>query len=121
MIKQEVIERIREQTDIVELVSGYVPLKKVGRNWRGLCPFHAERSPSFYVSPERQSYHCFGCGAGGTAISFVMAQEKLEFPEAVKFLARRLGIEVETAAGAGRNQALYDACEEATRFFEQPV
>ncbi|MEO0086126.1 MAG: DNA primase [candidate division WOR-3 bacterium] len=121
MIRQEVLDRIRDQTDIVELISGYVQLKRVGRNYRGLCPFHAERSPSFYVSQERQSYHCFGCGAGGTAVSFVMAQEKLEFPEAVRFLAARLGIEVEVERSPGRNRPLYDACERAAVFFEEQL
>jgi DNA primase len=119
MIKPEVIERIRQETDIVELIGAYLPLKKVGRNYRGLCPFHSERSPSFYVSPERQSYHCFGCGAGGTAISFIMQYEKLDFPDAVRFLARRLGIRVEEETKSGRNQLLYEACERAARFFEQ--
>lgn len=118
MIKPEIIDRIRQETDIVDLVGSYVPLKKVGRNYRGLCPFHAERSPSFYVSPERQSYHCFGCGAGGTAITFVMAYEKLEFPEAVKFLAKRLGITVEEERGDENRQTLYDICERVTRFYE---
>ncbi|MCR4423260.1 MAG: DNA primase [candidate division WOR-3 bacterium] len=119
MIKPEVIERIRQETDIVELISGYVALKKVGRNYRGLCPFHAERSPSFYVSPERQSYHCFGCGAGGTAITFVMQYEKMEFPEAVKFLAKRLGITVEEERGGDKHQTLYDVCEKVSRFYEE--
>lgn len=118
MIKNEVIEEIRNRVDIVDLIGGYLPLKKVGRNYRGLCPFHPDKSPSFYVNPERQSYHCFGCGAGGTAISFVMAQEKLEFPDAVRALGKRLGIEVSTDEGQGRNQALYDACEGAAAFFE---
>uniref|UniRef100_A0A7C4G9X8 DNA primase n=1 Tax=candidate division WOR-3 bacterium TaxID=2052148 RepID=A0A7C4G9X8_UNCW3 len=121
MIRQEVLDRIREQTDIVELISNYVPLRRVGRNYRGLCPFHAERSPSFYVSQERQSYHCFGCGAGGTAISFVMAQEKLEFPEAVRFLAAKLGIQVDVEKSVGRNQPLYDACEQAAKFYEEQL
>ncbi len=119
MIKQEVIERIRQETDIVELINSYVPLKKVGRYYRGLCPFHAERSPSFYVSPERQSYHCFGCGAGGTAITFVMAYEKLEFPEAVRFLGKRLGITVEEERRGGDSAFIYEVCEKATRFFEE--
>ncbi len=118
MIKNEVIEEIRSRVDIVELVGSYVPLKRVGRNFRGLCPFHPDKSPSFYVNPERQSYHCFGCGAGGTAISFVMAQEKLEFPDAVRLLGKRLGIEVASDTGHSRNQALYDACENAALFFE---
>ncbi len=119
MIKPEVIERIRQETDIVELISGYVALKKVGRNYRGLCPFHVERSPSFYVSPERQSYHCFGCGAGGTAITFVMQYEKMEFPEAVKFLAKRLGITIEEERGGDKRQTLYDVCEKVSRFYEE--
>lgn len=121
MIKQETIEQVRASTDIVDLVGGYVPLKKVGRNWRGLCPFHSDRSPSFYVNPERQTYHCFGCGVGGSAINFVMALEKLEFPEAVKFLGKRLGIAIETEQVSGRNQPLYDACEQAVQFYEQQL
>lgn len=121
MIKQETIEQVRASTDIVDLVGGYVPLKKVGRNWRGLCPFHSDRSPSFYVNPERQTYHCFGCGVGGSAINFVMALEKLEFPEAVKFLGKRLGIAIETEQVSGRNQPLYDACEQAAQFYEQQL
>lgn len=118
MISRELIEDIRTRTDIVELIGSYVPLKRAGRSFRGLCPFHPDRSPSFFVSPERQSYHCFGCGAGGTAISFLMAIEKLEFPDAVRELGRRLGIEVRAESGSGRNQALYDACELAAAFFE---
>jgi DNA primase len=118
MIKQDVVERVRFETDIVELVGGYLPLKKVGRNYRGLCPFHQERSPSFYVSPERQTYHCFGCGVGGNVISFVMEHDKLDFPEAVRFLAKRLGIEVKEDAG-GRHKGVYEACEQAAQFFER--
>ncbi len=120
MIKQETIDRVRTETDIVELIGSYLPLKKVGRNYRGLCPFHPDRRPSFYVSPERQTYHCFGCGVGGNAVGFVMAQEKLEFPEAVRFLANRLGIEV-AEQSSGRNQPLYEACEQATQFFERQL
>ena len=120
MIKPETIERVRFETDIVELIGSYLPLKKVGRNYRGLCPFHPDRSPSFYVSPERQTYHCFGCGAGGNAVGFVMAQEKLAFPEAVKFLATRLNIEViEEEAGPGRRT--YEVCENACRYFESQL
>jgi len=121
VIKPEVIERIRQETDIVELIGSYLPLKKVGRNYRGLCPFHSERSPSFYVSPERQSYHCFGCGMGGTVISFVMQFEKLDFPDAVRLLAKRLGLKVEEEAVSGKNQGLYDICEKAASFFEQQL
>ncbi|HTW90818.1 MAG TPA: DNA primase [bacterium] len=121
MIKQEVIEQVRMQTDIVQLVGGYVPLKKAGRYYKGLCPFHSERTPSFHVNQERQTYHCFGCGAGGTAINFVMVTEKLEFPEAVKFLAKKLGITVETEQASGKNQALYGICEQVCQFYEQQL
>ena len=117
MIKPEIVDRVRTETDIVGLVNGYVELKRSGRNYRARCPFHPDKDPSFYVSPERQTYHCFGCGAGGNAISFVMAMEKLDFPEAVKLLAEKLGIRI-TFEAAGRNQALYDACDNAAQFFE---
>ncbi|MGQ9678822.1 MAG: DNA primase [bacterium] len=120
MIKPEIIERVRQETDIIELISGYVALKKVGRNYRGLCPFHTERSPSFYVSPERQSYHCFGCGAGGTAITFVMEYEKIDFVEAVKFLAKRLGISVdEDNKNSKDRETLYGVCEQTARYYEE--
>lgn len=118
MIKPEVIDQVREQTDIVALVGSYLPLKKVGRNYRGLCPFHSERSPSFYVSPERQSYHCFGCGAGGNAFTFIMAYEKVDFPEAVRILAKRLGIKVAETFSQG-SQPLYQVLEAVARFFEE--
>lgn len=120
MIKPETVERVRSETDIVELIGSFLPLKKVGRNFRGLCPFHPDRSPSFYVSPDRQTYHCFGCGAGGNAVGFIMAQEKLAFPEAVRFLANRLGIEVLEEA-VGPNQSLYEACEQAAVFYEKQL
>ncbi|MFO7675419.1 MAG: DNA primase [bacterium] len=120
MISQETIERIRSETDIVELIGGYLPLKKVGRNFRGVCPFHPDRSPSFYVSPERQTFHCFGCGIGGNAVSFVIEREKLTFPEAVRFLGKRLGIEVADDRPS-LHQGVYEACEQAARFYEQQL
>lgn len=121
MIKRETIDQVRERTDIVELVGKYLPLKKVGKYWRGVCPFHPDKSPSFYVSPERQVYHCFGCGAGGSAINFVMQYEKVSFPEAVKALAERIGIKVELEHINVKNQPLYDACEFAAKFFSQQL
>jgi DNA primase len=121
VIKQEVIEQVRTQTDIVQLIGGYVPLKKAGRYYKGLCPFHSERTPSFHVNQERQTYHCFGCGVGGTAINFVMVTEKLEFPEAVRFLAKKLGITVESEQSSGKNQALYGICDQVCLFFEQQL
>lgn len=86
------VERVREATDIVALIGALVELKKLGARYRGLCPFHSERTPSFYVSPEHQSYHCFGCGESGDAFSFLMGQEKMTFPEALRSLADRAGL-----------------------------
>ena len=91
---QEIIEKVREACDVVEIVGEHVSLKKSGQNFKGLCPFHSERTPSFTVSPAKQVYHCFGCGAGGNVISFVMQVENLSFVEAVRSLAKRKGIEL---------------------------
>ena len=88
------IEQVQSRLDIVEVVSGYMPLKKAGANFRALCPFHQEKTPSFMVSSRKQIYHCFGCGAGGDVISFVMEYEKVEFMEALKILAQKTGIKL---------------------------
>lgn len=88
----EVIEEVRERNDIVDVISSYVNLRKKGANYFGLCPFHNEKTPSFSVSPSKQMYYCFGCGAGGNVISFVMQYENLSFPEAVRYLANRVGM-----------------------------
>jgi len=90
----QIMETIKDRLDIVEVVSERVPLKRRGRNWVGLCPFHAEKTPSFTVSQEKQMFYCFGCGAGGDVITFWMKSENLDFPAAVRDLADRLGIEV---------------------------
>lgn len=89
------VAQIREKTDIISLISEYIPLKKLGRNFKTNCPFHNEKTPSFVVSPERQIWHCFGCHKGGDAYSFLMEYENLEFPEALRILAKRAGIELE--------------------------
>ncbi len=89
---EEVIEEVREKNDIVDVISGYVKLQKKGANYFGLCPFHNEKSPSFSVSPGKQMYYCFGCGAGGNVITFLMEYENYTFPEALKFLADRAGV-----------------------------
>ena len=88
----DVIEEVRTRNDIVDVISQYVNLKKKGANYFGLCPFHNEKSPSFSVSPGKQMYYCFGCGAGGNVITFVMEYENYSFVEAVKMLADRVGI-----------------------------
>lgn len=93
-IPEEIIQQVREAADIVEVVSDYLPLKQSGRNFKAVCPFHQERSPSFIVSPEKQIYHCFGCGAGGNVFNFIMEIEKISFPDAVRELARRYGIRI---------------------------
>ncbi len=92
MFSEDIISRVRDSVDIVDLVSGYVSLKKTGKNHTGLCPFHAEKTPSFSVNPDKQIFHCFGCGAGGDAFKFIELQEGLNFPEAMKKLAARAGI-----------------------------
>ena len=94
-ISDDKIEQVRDRTDIVEVVSQYVNLKTSGRNRLGLCPFHAEKTPSFSVNAERQFYHCFGCGAGGDVFSFLMQSEGLSFPDAVRRLADRAGVDLE--------------------------
>ncbi len=88
------LEEIKAKIDIISLISEYLPLKKTGRNFKALCPFHAEKSPSFIVSPERQIWHCFGCQRGGDIFGFLMAMENLEFPEALEILAKRAGIKL---------------------------
>jgi DNA primase len=87
-------DRVKQQADIVRVVSEYVQLKKAGQNFRGLCPFHSEKTPSFNVHPTRQIYHCFGCGQGGDVFSFVMEMEKCEFPDAIRIVAEKCGIAV---------------------------
>ncbi len=94
MISRDIIEKIREKNDIVEVISEYVSLQKVGANYRGLCPFHLETSPSFYVSPSKNMYHCFGCGASGDVIKFVQEIENISYTEAIKKLGERVGIDV---------------------------
>lgn len=98
-IAEETIQRVAEANDIVEVINSYFPLKRAGTSWRALCPFHREKSPSFHVNPQRQTYHCFGCGAGGTVFRFVMEYEHLDFVSAVRRLAQRAGVPVIEEAG----------------------
>ena len=94
MISKETIEQVLMRTDIETLIGGYVSLKRAGSNLRGLCPFHSEKSPSFTVYPADNSFYCFGCGAGGDAITFIRKRENLDYPDAVEFLAQRAGITI---------------------------
>lgn len=95
MIPDQKVREVLERASIVDVVSEYVPLRRSGANYLGLCPFHAEKTPSFNVNPAREIFHCFGCGVGGNVISFVMKIEGLSFPESVKLLARKTGVEIE--------------------------
>ncbi len=118
-------DRVKQQADIVRVVGEYVQLKKAGQNFRGLCPFHSEKTPSFNVHPTRQIYHCFGCGKGGDVFSFVMEMEKCEFPDAVRVVAEKSGIAVPRARERSpqerkQNQArsaLVEVHREAQTFF----
>jgi len=95
MIPDDKIAEVRERAGIVEVISDYISLKKSGANFQGLCPFHGEKTPSFNVNPGRGIFHCFGCGVGGNVVTFVMKMEGISFPEAVKLLAKRVGVEIE--------------------------
>lgn len=120
-IPGHVIDEVRRRADIVEVVSSYLPLKKAGANFRALCPFHQEKSPSFNVNPQRQIFHCFGCGEGGNVITFVMKREGISFPEAVKSLAGRYGIDVpeDRDKKTGDNDEIYSALMAAQDFYHQ--
>lgn len=115
MIPQHVIEQVRDRTDVTELVGQYVDLKRAGTNYKGLCPFHQERTPSFIVSPERQTFHCFGCGKGGNVFTFLMEMDGVTFPEAVRALADKAGIQVDTR-GADEDHSEQDALFQTNTF-----
>jgi len=116
-----VIDEVKQRTDIVEVVSRYVSLKKAGRNLSGLCPFHSEKHPSFFVYPEQQSWHCFGCNTGGDVFSFVMKKENMDFGETLHLLAERAGVVIpskfEREEGKGEKERLYQINEAAAQYF----
>lgn len=120
LIADETILEVKRSVDIHEIVSGYVPLKRAGASYKGLCPFHEEKTASFTVSPQRQTFHCFGCGKRGDAISFVMFRENVDYPEAIRILAGKVGISVKYKEGGkegiGRDD-LYRALEWAQEYF----
>jgi DNA primase len=107
-IPSETIEQIAAANDIVEVIGSYFPLKRAGANFRALCPFHQEKTPSFMVSPSRQTFHCFGCGAGGSVFRFVMEYEHVDFPTAVRKLATRGGITIVEERGAADENRQYE-------------
>jgi DNA primase len=124
-IPQAFIDELIARTDIVELIGGRVQLKKAGREWKACCPFHNEKTPSFWVSPDKQFYHCFGCGAHGTALGFLMEHDKLPFPDAVEELASRLGLEVPREGGdaprARPGEDLHQLLAEVTQFYRDTL
>ena len=125
LIAEHIIEQVREANDVVDVISDYVQLKRSGRNFFGRCPFHDEKTPSFSVSPDKQIYHCFGCGAGGNVINFIMEHERLDFISSVKLLADRANIHIETDPGEPRKKddraSIYNMHEIATRVFERQL
>ena len=129
-IPQQFIDDLVSRVDIVEVIDGRVPLKKAGREYHACCPFHSEKTPSFTVSPTKQFYHCFGCGAHGTALGFLMEYEHLEFVEAVEELAKMQGLEVPREGGRGGapqrreqegSKQLYPLLTQAEQFFRQQL
>lgn len=120
MIDSNKIEEIKNSLDIVDVISEYLALKKSGKNYKALCPFHNEKTPSFIVSPEKQIFHCFGCGIGGNVFSFIQKQENLSFVESVIFLAKKAGIEIEYTSGTGKKsdrEKIIEVNKEALNFF----
>ena len=121
-IPQPFLDEIVARSDIVEIIGARVALKKSGREYKACCPFHSEKTPSFWVSPDKQFYHCFGCGAHGTVVGFLMHYEKFGFLDAVADLAQRAGLELPREAQSAREPGggdLYDLMTRAARFFEQ--
>jgi len=126
LIPESTLEEILSRVDIVELISGYIPLKRVGRSYKALCPFHHEKTPSFIVNPDKQIFHCFGCSAGGNAFGFLMQHERLEFPEAIEALAKRTGVIIHEASAAERktqnlSEQLYKINEAAAHFYSDQL
>lgn len=122
----DTVEQVKSRLDIVDVVSGYLKVQKAGRNYKARCPFHNEKTPSFYISPERQSWHCFGCNKGGDMFSFVQEIEGIEFVEAMRLLAGKAGVQVEErrpqdAQLKSQRQALLAIAELSTKFFEKQL
>ena len=116
-----VVATVKSKIDIVEVIGESVPLRKAGTTWKGLCPFHGEKTPSFVVTPARESWHCFGCGLGGDVFSFVMQREGIDFPAALKLLAGRAGVELDerTSREDARRKRLRDVLEAAIAFYHR--
>jgi DNA primase len=128
LFPQSFLDDLKAQTDIVSVISDVVPLKKAGATWKGLCPFHQEKTPSFNVNRDKGFFKCFGCGAGGDVVKFVELQQKMAFPEAVRYLAHRAGIQVPESQGgpddraaAAEREALIKLHEQAAAFYRDQL
>jgi len=126
-IPQSFIDDLLARADIVDVIGAKVTLKKTGKNYSGLCPFHQEKSPSFTVEPAKQFYYCFGCGKGGNAVGFVMDFENIDYPQAIELLASSMGLEVpreessEVKQQRERNIDLYDVLQQAAAYYQQQL
>ena len=124
-IPQSFIDDLLARVDIIEIIDSHVPLRKAGRNHQALCPFHDEKTPSFTVSQDKQFYHCFGCGASGTVITFIMEFSGLGFVEAVEDLAARYGLEIPREAGyqpvSKHHDELYELLEQAAQYYQRQL
>ena len=107
LIPENILDDILARVDIVEVISGYLPLKRAGRNFKACCPFHHEKTASFMVSQDRQIYNCFGCGESGNAFKFLMRYERMDFPEAVEALARKAGVSLPKNWARTQGQRVY--------------
>ncbi len=119
------LEEIKSRLDIVDIISEYISLKKTGQNWKGLCPFHSEKTPSFIVSPSKQIYRCFGCGSGGDIFTFLSKHENLSFQESLDILAKKAGVTLKKtrkqAAAAGTKENLHNIYRDASKFYQEKL
>ena len=126
-IPQTFVDDILTRTDVVDIIDSRVPLKKAGHEYKACCPFHDEKTPSFTVSPNKQFYHCFGCGAHGTSIGFLMEFDHMEFVEAIEHLAARLGLDVpkegddEPAGNQGKTADILTVLQQSTDYYQRQL